>query len=518
MVSNIVLDNVQQDSNVGDQLLRIQQQRDAVLRQQQKREDDMALELAGQLDYSKFATGTAADPTINTQLGETMQKYMARIRDNKGESMSSLLFDMQQDINKIKNFSLSAKQIRANAEQTVKSIEADNKDIDGGKLFQDIMTKSIMKVDPATGKLTLRSAEEMTPDTDYAGELIKTAPERYFRNPEIEMIKQFKLLPGNDFADSRGYYTRPGVKAKGSWEAKDIKGFQEVVKDEDGVATTTRVKREPVTIGKMKVDALPQKEYDQFIGSNANRFRFEASFNSFLKQHPNEQIRNINPYSPEADDLKRAYAFNILQGYFPDGSNFKTVKDEQKSTYVIKNELGIPNSRSGGSGDTDKKDGTDYIQAYENIDEVTTKHKQEGRPFTQVNLLGNKAQDAVLSVVRSKLGSNNIGIGDIKLMRDGNGNVTVVTAQDIYDGAGENAPLLMGKNKTITTLDKAGIDLSVNKRAKEQQAILKDENNKQPVKKSIKRSDLQSKAAAAGYSVKEYEQKLKEIGVKITDN
>jgi len=206
----------------------------------------------------------------------------------------------------------------------------------------------------------------------------------------------------------------------------------------------------------------------------------------YIDAELDDKIREVRQQDPrfdvtdprQIDILKRSIAYDYLKAFRPN-SDFKEKDIESESAFREKLNAGYaPKITINTGGAKGKDEGADYVEAYKDIDLITDKHRKEGRKYTQTNLLSNKAQDAVLAVVRSKLGSSNVSIADIKLTRDENGNITVSTAKDIFDGAGENAPLLMAKGKAITTLDKVGVDMSVNKRKDEQEQIIKDSKAK----------------------------------------
>lgn len=508
-VSNIVLQTQEPNTSVGDHIQRIQAQKQAILRKQEADQDDLMKYAAGQLDFGKYATGTPSDEMINGSLNNILQETAAKIRNNKGEGYGSLIMDLQQKVGALKqqsnNAILTRKQIEQNAKEIAKETGADE-----NELVQDGMRTAFLKQDPNTGQIGLN--DNVDPSMNYVGKAFALKPQNYIKNLS-RFVQGMSKLPANDFSGSEGYYERPGVKKTGSWSAKNILPFQEVVKEKDGLPITTRVMSEPIKIkgadGKEQViQGLPKGIYDQFIGSSGYKYDIEAELHRQLKSNP--KFKDVNPYGPEADDLKRVLAYDILKAYYPDGAGFDKKENETRSALVTKIELGIP---SGGTS-AKQQDATDYVQAYAAIDEITKRHAAERRRYTQANLLPNKAQDAVLTVVRGKLGTQNIGIQDIKLVRDGSGNIVVVAAKNIYDGTAKDAPLILAAEKPITSLDKVGTDLSVNKTAKEKKEILKDG---QPKKLTIKRSDISAKAAAAGYSAKDYEKLLRDKGVEIVN-
>lgn len=501
-VANIVLQPPEVDTSFADNLQRIQAQRQGIMRKREADQDEMMKYAAGQLDFSKFATGTPSDEMISGKLNNILQETAAKIRNNKGEGYGSLIMDLQQKVGALKqqsnNAVLTRKQIEQNAKEIAKETGADEND-----LVQDGMRIAFLKQNSQTGQIEVN--ENVDPSTNYVGKAFTLKPDNYIKNLN-RFVEGMSKLPKNDFSGSEGYYERPGVKKTGSWSAKDILPFQEVVKEKDGLPITTRVMSEPIKIksadGKEQViQGLPKNIYDQFIGSSGYKYDLEAELHRQLKSNP--KYKDVNPYGPEADDLKRVLAYDILKAYYPEGAGFDKKQNETRSAAVTKIELGIPSGGSGGTGND-----VNYIQAYKEIDDLLKKQSAEGKPYTQANVLSGKGQDALLIQLNTKFKGSDIGLGDVKLVRDANGNNNVVSAKEITDKNGE---VIFKANRPMFTLDKVGTDLSVNKRAPEQHKIV---NEGQP-KKTIKRADIKSKAAAAGYSEKEYEKLLIQNGVQI---
>lgn len=457
MESTAVLPVSESPVDLAQGLQNIQAKRQAILRKQESDQDEMVKYMAGQLDFSKFATGTAVDPVINDNVSALFQKYANRIKQNKGESLSSLLMDLSQDVNGLKNYSLTAKQIRANIEQRSKELAGDGKDWEANGLMKDAMTKAFMKLDPTTGKVVMKSAEELDPNADYAGQLLTTRPELYNKGQE-GYWKNIESLPKASYGESTGIYARPGVKVKGSWEANNLLPFQQVVKDKDGIATGTQVKNEMIEFkrpdgSKVKVPALPQSVYDEIIGNTQNSLYFNADFNKYLKQvNP-----NINPHSPEADQLKRVYAYDQLKARYPDNSNFKTKKDEQQSTYVIKNQLGIP---VGGKGGSNSKSDTEWRDAYTSLDKFTTNARKRATVVNPSEITSS-AQELITTAL-AKIGftgDNAYAPNDYFLYKGSDGKIGVFRWDD---GDPTHKKPIIDTNHRLTIIDPQDYNIKAN--------------------------------------------------------
>lgn len=141
------------------------------------------------------------------------------------------------------------------------------------------------------------------------------------------------------------------------------------------------------------------------------------------------------------------------------------------------------------------------------IRDLAKQKKDEGKPYAQINLLPTDAQQVVIDQARKAAGDNYIDQSDLKIVYDDDNNVRLIDAKN---------------NKLIGYLTQVGVNLGKQPGVQEKRAVVSEggkviQTRPTPSKKEIKRSDIRSKAAAAGYSEKEYENLLKKNGVKIID-
>lgn len=347
MVSTSVLDVAQGGFNPAEEFQKIQARKQAVLRQQEAQQDEMTRYLAGQLDFKNFATGTVADPIINEGLNNIMQKYMMRIKQNKGEGLGGLMMDLSRDVSDFRNLSEYSKQIRQNIENGVKTIGQQNPDVATNRLYHDAMIKAFYKTDPNTGQVSFKSPDELDPNADYTGQSLLNTPENYL-DGNAGFLKYLKSLPKQETKFGQDVYVRPGAKVKGEWEAS-ISPFQEIDYEKDGIAKGTRMRGEPIKIsnGQQTTEymGVPKDLYDQFIGTTQGKFYIDAMFNRYNKENGSK----INPYSPEADDLKRIMAYNFIKSMNQNDDGFKFKRSENVSPIITKNYYGN-NSGGGGKG------------------------------------------------------------------------------------------------------------------------------------------------------------------------
>lgn len=516
--SNIVLGNSGVDTSIGDQLLSIQNRQQALQRRQQQDNDDMVQYMTRELDFSKFATGTEADPVVNESLNGIYTELSNRIKSNKGESMASIYADLGQKINKLKGYTTGVKTLRDGINANTEAITKNAKDVDGNVLRRRALSKALFKIDPTTGQPVLKDPEEIDLQQDYVGGVVKDNGDEVFQQSSgywQKIINDTKGVP--QFANTGDDWG--GVKTTKGWKA-EIKPFEEYVldpktKQPTGIQIKYEVKKDasgkPV-IGKdgKEIRMMPKEIYDKMIGGTENEWRVRAD----LKRQGKINGQYIDPDTPEGDEMKRMMAYDYFNAFRPKGE-FGYTDRQDRDAWLSKQQAGgtVIKNYIGG-GDKPKGGEVNYVEAYKEIDEITKQKFDEKKPYTQANLLPTKSFEAVIKIARERVGVPSLGAKNIKLVRDKDGNIDIYSTDAIRTGTEDNPKDRWPANTLIARLDKTGVDLKVNTRAKEQTQIVKEGNKK----KQINRSDIKSRAAAAGYSAKEYEQMLIKNNVEIINN
>lgn len=480
-VANIVLPSASTDNPIGEQLLAIQQRQEALQRKQQQDNEDMVKYMTQQLDFNKFATGTAADSVINDWLNGMFMKYADRIKQNKGESMSNILFDMQQDVNKLKGYTTKVKAIRDRVKTETDTFAKDNPDVDASVLERNSLTAALFKRDPATGQPVLKDPDEMDLNQSYVQNQIRNKEDEVFKQDYSVFSNLANKTPGVKLKGNVGDDVK-GVKTKRAWEA-ELKPFEEFVTDKEGQYTGVRIKFDvkkdangmPVK-GKdgKEIRMLPKDVYDNFIGNTGNEYRVRAE----LKRQANRAGKYIDPNTPEGEEAKRIIAYDLLNAFRPQGT-FSFIDDKNQDAWVGKQQAGVTNITNN-YGDKDKTNGTDYVDAYNEINERTSAAAAKGMS-APANELSTKAFEAVIKIAKERTGINDLSAADIKLWKDSKGDIYIYPAYDIIRGKTNDNPggTIEWKNRVpIAKLDKVGTDLKVNTRAKEQQQIIKEGNPK----------------------------------------
>jgi hypothetical protein len=469
MVSNIVLGNTTPDSSIGDELLRLQQQQLLTQRRQQQDEDDKIKYLADQLDFKNFATGTAADPVINENLNGLMQKYMMRVRDNKGESLSSLLMDMSKDVGGLKQYSLNAQGVRKGIEARSKEF-GENKDIDASGLQRDAMAMAFFKTDPATGQLVPRGADEIDPNTDYTGELLKRQKGRYIKGRS----GLYNYIKGMDEVKPSGKFKEEdnGVTKTYNWGAS-VKPFEEILNDKNGNPVGTRVMQDkPVKIGDKEVITFPKEAYDKLFGGQEWDAYIEADLDEKIRQAKQQDPRFDVTDPRQIDILKRAIAYDYLKAFRPT-SDFNKDESNIESTFKEKMDAGYaPRITVNTGGGTTTKQDPSVIQAYKELDGITTAAltNAKSKAVTMRDL--NSSQQKLIVKELRDIGKEGYVKDDvdptlqtgifIRKNDDGTIGVYKYDKLGVKDGNVKRFVLQPSKENLLTTIDPTNYDVNAN--------------------------------------------------------
>lgn len=340
-VANIVLPSASTDNPIGEQLLAIQQRQEALQRKQQQDNDDMVKYMTQQLDFNKFATGTAADPVINDGVSGILTEFTDRIKQNKGESMSNILFDMTQRVNKLKGYTTKVKAIRDRVKTETDTFAKDNPDVDASVLERNSLTAALFKRDPSTGQPVLKDPDEMDLNQSYVQNQITNKEDEVFKQDYSVFSNLANKTPGVKLKGNVGDDVK-GVKTKRAWEA-ELKPFEELV-TENGQYTGVRIKFDvkkdangmPVK-GKdgKEIRMLPKDVYDNFIGNTGNEYRVRAE----LKRQANRSGKYIDPNTPEGEEAKRIIAYDLLNAFRPQGT-FSFIDDKNQDAWAAKQQSG----------------------------------------------------------------------------------------------------------------------------------------------------------------------------------
>lgn len=311
-----------------------------------------------QFDFDKFDTGTDLDTRINDYLIDAKNKVSDALAQ-KGIS--------DEDVDKIANEALIpamklhviGSNIKRNIDGTVSGY--DKKDgIDTGSLAKQAYINALYAKDPTTGKLTLKSTDELNqidPEHNYAADIVNNTPWLVSKGtPDIE--GGLKKMVSQSVGDSGEYYDSNGVKHKGSWKTQIYPGLQTIAKDAKGISKVITVNNpipvtdekgdpviDPKTGKQAVINQVPDDILNHFQQTPGQKAALDVATRAYLQAHPATANENAIPGTPGFEIAKKAMMYDILDGYT---KRVNISKGERAPAFVIKNMLGIPGG--GGSG------------------------------------------------------------------------------------------------------------------------------------------------------------------------
>lgn len=260
--------------------------------------EGLAKYLDAELDYNKFATGTPADPVNVTAIKDLRAKYAQQIMQGRYGSTASLMYDMQNDVGKLVNYSNNAKLVQANINKSLENYkDEDGFDLDA--LRKGAIRSAFMSIDPATGQPIVN--EQVDPQQDYVRRYLKEHPEKVVTGPQ-SLAKTFNNLETTKYqnvyqTDDKGVKRRVEVTA-------DLLPYQDV-DIKNGVPVGRKFKSDDLKLsdGKTVVKGLPQVAVDEWFSSPANQ--------AILDMEMKRQYPNVLEGSSDYPALRRKAALDI---------------------------------------------------------------------------------------------------------------------------------------------------------------------------------------------------------------
>lgn len=427
-------------------------ERERLLAQKQQERDDSLMKWAAdQLDFKNFATGTQLDPVINTSLGNLLKDTAAKIKADPNMSMANLLYGIQDGVGRVTAYSQKAKNIRAGAEKMIGEWSK-NPSIDGSKLLKGALSSAFMKVDPQTGALVPKSAEEIDERTDYVSNYLQTKPEEVITGTQYlyETLGKQKGVKVGDIVQETD--ARRGMnKFKYSGE---LMPWQQISfeRGKDGLnRAVPKVKTQEVEIpGIGKMPVLDEGVYGQIFGDAGNSLILEAQLNRMDKD------RKLTPQQREM--LKRGLAAELVGGANV-GGGIVNENVEKEQPILVRNNTTI---NTGGTPPV-------VNDVFGSIRKKAMASKQKGRGFLQTNLLDANEQDAVLDAVNgvAKFNTGQTDNAGNPIMRDyTNADVVIIYDEDglgVYKAErgpdGKTVNKVPKKGNLITRLNYVGTNL-----------------------------------------------------------
>lgn len=218
-----------------------------------------------------------------------------------------------------------------------------------GNIKKNAELNILYKKDPATGKLVLKSNDELAqldPEHNYAADILQNHPELIVPgNVDWQGFKKAFTPVSQEL--SGAHYTAPGVKSKNDFKATWLDGLQDLVKDDKGVYHVI-TKSEPIVTtdanGKeVKIDALPKSTLDVLQSTPGMKAQLDVATMHYLAQHsPNV---SVEPGTPAFENAKAIMAYQMMRDFGAKAISDK--HDESRAGLRIRMDMGVPMPGSG---------------------------------------------------------------------------------------------------------------------------------------------------------------------------
>jgi hypothetical protein len=300
-------------------------------REEQERQDSLTMYLGKEFDEKNFATGTPSDRVINDSLRQMKQNYMGLIMKNPNMRLSELGYLIQGDVEKLNTYSVNAKTVRGMIDEATKGLDAD-KSVDAKAIRMGALNKAFFDIDPETNQMRLKEPDKIEMNRDYVNEFMQERPDLWVKgNAGIEdwVNNQKAEAAGDETTTDKG-----GIKKTRAWSA-NLRPFQEVMKDQDGNVTGIGIKHQLLEFPDgTNMEVLDDNMYQSLINSNRGA---KGYLDSRIKKHP--MFKGVDLNSPEADILRKRFAYEELSQNFNQGDAFKTKNIEDRSALRDKIDL-----------------------------------------------------------------------------------------------------------------------------------------------------------------------------------
>jgi len=463
------------------------------------------------LDPKDRFTGTLADPAIAEKLSKALSQ--AYDLSAKGANDNEIFMAISPLVNQVNDYSQKAKILQEQKKVALGSLP--QKGIDKLKFNTEFDQEVFTKKDPVTGAITMKDISTIDPSFNYADEVLKNRDVYNSEGFDEYVSKSGKNTTVEDLAVYGKDRSLRRTKAE-----MTMPSFMTAEKDSRGGFVGFVPKYVEATDGDNKL-------IHTFLGDNGEEIKapvrllsddvfndLPTSSKAYLRQEARKfAMQNDIPLnSPQAENLAKALAYDELKN---SGKQFSTMKETQVQKAAPTPITRVTINNAGGSG-------VNINDIHAGILEKTKEHKDtdkynpivsqvSGKKIvggTPVSSLDDQEVEVVMDKVK-KAGYDKLNISGVYLLQTDDNKVTIFRVDD---------------DKAITSITRVGANLGKQANTKGKAAVVAEGNVSTPKpqasqsnKKEISRSDIQAKAAAAGYSAKEYEKLLIQKGISIKD-
>lgn len=292
-----------------------------------------------QFDPSKFDSKTALDESINGYLTKGHQSVSDAIQ--AGVDGADLQKIMGEAITPALQLYQKGSLIKANIDKTALALK-DDKGLDVDALSKEATLRALYKRD-ANGKYVLKNTEELKqvdPEHDYSKEILDEMPELVSKAGVDVEGKFAKMLPGS-FKSSGSYYSSPGVKRKGSFDATWFQGAQKLDQDAEGnykvVTADNPIKTKDANGNELIIHQVPDEVLSHFSGTVGERAALDVATKKYARENGYPEVKQG---TQAFEQMKKAMLYDKIEHIGP--KRISEGQDVTKSNSLTRIELGYP--------------------------------------------------------------------------------------------------------------------------------------------------------------------------------
>lgn len=479
---------VQYDNTANQMLYKMAddlRQQQAYERQLKKEDDARKFNLIQSISPSALSKDYDKQ-VVNQTIGKLQYDVRSFLAANPNANSQELQAYIQDNVGKISEWSNKVTAIRNNIDEQFKRMEkTDGIDKNGwyAKSLNDALYKNV------NGQFVMKSAEELDPAFDWAGETFKKHGDQLVNMDQAgkmlnTIMKEAPLQKKLISSKRRGANGRTIVDET----TVEIPAYMEVSKDKDG-NDKIQVRKENGYIANDVYEQFAPKgsAMDLYLNNKARMIINQANKGEASRLG----LGNVDVEDPGNLELvKRAYLTDYIQKNSPFKYQDKQA-DMQKSVNVT--------VKTG----ADKTVNTiDQYAVFEDAVDNGVKVRKGGKVMgTPLNSL-QSGQDYLIEL------ANKVGGKDANGQPKYNQENLILNKTDKGLGIYEWDPTTATVGRLITPIDKTSTDVKAN-------APLGTKAKNKVVAKTISKADVAKKASAAGYTVEEYTKELEKRGIKI---
>lgn len=321
-----------------------------------------------EFDPSNFDTQT----DLNQRLSDMASGSLKRVSDliNSGASDEDIDNAANQELSGIQKTYQVASAVKRNIDTSMEGLQSDKTLAPYlGSLKKQAFINALYTKDP-NGKVRLKTDQELSqidPNQNFAGDILQNNPQLVVPG-NIDWNAQLKKFTAKTFKNSGEYYSSPGVKRSGAYEAQYYDGAQKIATDKKGV-TSVETANDPIFTkdangNPVKIDQAPDYVMTALQSTPGEKANMDVATQRWLAQHyPNSP--QPAPNTPEFEVAKKNMVYDGLNKLSP-----KLISSSDKvneSAAKIRLDLGYPMPGSGKGNGSDNNSTPDISASFKDI-------------------------------------------------------------------------------------------------------------------------------------------------------